>query len=130
MAINQMYGYFDPGKCKACFGEGGTFDGGHWYTCQWCKFPQPDPRVDAGTTTALPGTSPKKEAVKHPAHYNQIGGIECIDVVQHMGFNLGNAVKYIWRADLKNDAIEDMKKAIQYLEFEIEKRCKKSPSKN
>lgn len=39
-----------------------------------------------------------------------------------MGFNLGNAMKYIWRADLKNDAIEDMKKAIFYLNDEIEKR--------
>ncbi len=63
--------------------------------------------------------------VKHPPHYvKHPSGIECIDVVQHMGFNLGNAVKYIWRADLKNDAIEDMKKAIQYLEFEIAKRTK------
>lgn len=71
------------------------------------------------------------EMVKHPAHYNKHpSGIECIDVVQYMGFNLGNAVKYIWRADLKADAIEDMKKAIQYLQFEIDKRCKNSPLKN
>jgi hypothetical protein len=39
-----------------------------------------------------------------------------------MGFNLGNAMKYIWRADLKNDAIEDLKKAIWYAQREIEKR--------
>ena len=39
-----------------------------------------------------------------------------------MGFCLGNAVKYIWRADLKNDAIEDLKKAKWYIERELKKR--------
>lgn len=39
-----------------------------------------------------------------------------------MGFNLGNAIKYIWRADLKNDALEDLEKAIWYLIDEIQKR--------
>jgi hypothetical protein len=39
-----------------------------------------------------------------------------------MGFNLGNSIKYIWRADLKNDAIEDLKKARWYLDREIGKR--------
>jgi hypothetical protein len=39
-----------------------------------------------------------------------------------MGFNLGNAIKYIWRADLKNDAIEDLRKAAWYVQREIEKR--------
>jgi hypothetical protein len=41
-----------------------------------------------------------------------------------MGFCLGNAVKYIWRADLKNDAIEDLRKAVWYIEREIAKRQK------
>jgi hypothetical protein len=41
-----------------------------------------------------------------------------------MGFNLGNAVKYIWRSDLKNDAIEDLKKARWYIDREIQKREK------
>jgi hypothetical protein len=39
-----------------------------------------------------------------------------------MGFNLGNAVKYIWRADLKADAIEDLNKARWYIERELLKR--------
>jgi hypothetical protein len=39
-----------------------------------------------------------------------------------MGFNLGNAIKYIWRADLKNDAIEDLRKARWYIERELQKR--------
>lgn len=65
------------------------------------------------------------DMVAHPPHYNEHpSGIECIDVVQHMNFCLGNAVKYIWRADLKNDAVEDLRKAIQYIEFEINRRLK------
>ena len=61
-----------------------------------------------------------KEQVEHPKHYNEHpSGIECIEVVRHMNFNLGNAMKYIWRAGLKNDAVEDLKKAIFYLNDEI-----------
>ncbi len=60
------------------------------------------------------------DPVDHPAHYNaHPSGVECIDVVEHMGFNLGNAIKYIWRADLKHDALEDLRKAEWYLRREI-----------
>ena len=48
--------------------------------------------------------------------------MECIQITEHMGFNLGNALKYIWRCDLKADAVEDLKKAVWYLEREIAKR--------
>ena len=44
-----------------------------------------------------------------------------------MGFNLGNAIKYIWRADLKNDAMEDLRKARWYIEREITKRTRPGP---
>lgn len=61
--------------------------------------------------------------VNHPAHYmGHPSGVECITITQHMGFNLGNALKYIWRCDLKKDAIEDLKKAIWYINAEIAKR--------
>lgn len=64
------------------------------------------------------------DPVNHPAHYNgHPSGIECIQVVEHMGFNLGNAVKYIWRADLKGDAIEDLKKARWYIDRELQRRA-------
>jgi len=43
-----------------------------------------------------------------------------------MGFNLGNAIKYIWRADLKNDAMEDLKKAAWYIDREIKRRKKQN----
>jgi len=63
------------------------------------------------------------DPVNRPRHYTEHpSGIECIQVTEHMGFNLGNAVKYIWRCDLKKDAIEDLKKAVWYVEREIEKR--------
>lgn len=65
----------------------------------------------------------KDEAVNHPKHYNgHASGVECIDIIQHMNFCLGNAIKYIWRADLKGEAVEDLEKAIFYLKQEIERR--------
>ena len=63
------------------------------------------------------------DLVNHPPHYTaHPSGVECIQVTEHMNFCLGNAVKYIWRADLKNDAIEDLKKAVWYVNKEIERR--------
>ena len=63
--------------------------------------------------------------VNHPKHYTEHpSGIECIQITEFMGFNLGNAIKYIWRADLKHDAVEDMKKAVWYIQREIAKREK------
>ena len=65
------------------------------------------------------------DLVNHPPHYTaHPSGVECIQVTEHMNFCLGNAVKYIWRADLKNDAIEDLKKAVWYVNREIERRTK------
>lgn len=65
----------------------------------------------------------KTDPVNQPKHYtSHPSGVECIQVTEHMGFNLGNAVKYIWRADLKNDAIEDLRKAEWYVRREIELR--------
>jgi hypothetical protein len=63
---------------------------------------------------------PKRDTVNHPPHYNaHPSGVECITVVEHMNFNRGNAIKYIWRAGEKGDAIEDLKKARWYIEREI-----------
>ena len=65
------------------------------------------------------------DVVNQPKHYTEHpSGIECIQVTEHMGFNLGNAIKYIWRCDLKKDAIEDLKKAKWYIDREIDKRVK------
>jgi hypothetical protein len=68
------------------------------------------------------------DLVNHPPHYTaHPSGVECIQVTEHMNFCLGNAVKYIWRADLKGDAIEDLKKAVWYVNREIERRTKALP---
>lgn len=68
---------------------------------------------------------PVHDAVNHPPHYtSHPSGVECIQITEHMGFCLGNAVKYIWRADLKHDAIEDLRKAVWYIEREIKRREK------
>jgi hypothetical protein len=57
--------------------------------------------------------------INHPPHYlTHPSGVECIQITEHMNFCLGNAVKYIWRADHKN-GIEDLKKARWYIDREI-----------
>lgn len=62
------------------------------------------------------------DPVNHPPHYGKNpSGVECIDVVEHMNFNRGNAVKYVWRAGEKDadTEIQDLEKARWYLDREI-----------
>lgn len=63
----------------------------------------------------------KVDMVNKPPHYRQHpSGIECIEITEHMNFCLGNAIKYIWRADLKSDdPVQDLEKAVVYLKREI-----------
>ena len=63
---------------------------------------------------------PKPDAVNHPTHY-KVGGIETIDFIEakKLGYNLGNVVKYITRADHKSNKLQDLRKAQWYLEREI-----------
>lgn len=77
----------------------------------------------------------KNDQINHPKHYtSDPSGIECIDVTRHRNFNIGNAIKYLWRAGLKEDKdrklidkqIEDLNKAVWYLIDEIHRlggRC-------
>ena len=63
-----------------------------------------------------------KDAV-NPNHYKaHPSGIECIQVTEHMSFNLGNAIKYIWRAGLKDATKQDLEKAIWYINREIKRK--------
>jgi len=63
------------------------------------------------------------DPVNNPRHYTEHpSGVECVQITEHMGFCLGNAVKYIWRADLKGNALEDLKKAAWYIDREIKRR--------
>lgn len=70
----------------------------------------------------IPGVDPE---VHHPKHYtSHPSGVECIQVVRWMNFNLGNVVKYVWRAGLKDNltTLQDLEKAAWYLNDEIQKR--------
>ena len=87
---------------------------------------KPSPFVEAlnkcEKRSALKSSSP----VVHPDHYNaHPSGVECIDVAQWFGFNLGNAIKYIWRCEHKGKKKEDINKAIEYLKLEL-KRMEKT----
>lgn len=68
------------------------------------------------------GASTERDDVNSPAHYmSHPSGVECLTITRHMNFNLGNAVKYIWRAGLKGDAVKDLRKAVFYLNDEIKR---------
>lgn len=65
------------------------------------------------------------DPVNRPAHYTgHPSGVECIQITEHLNFCIGNAIKYLWRAGLKGDAIEDLEKAAWYVAREIERRKK------
>lgn len=67
------------------------------------------------------------DMVNHPPHYTaDPSGVECIQITRHRSFNIGNVIKYVWRAGLKDNGdkrkeIEDLKKARFYLENEIDR---------
>ena len=63
------------------------------------------------------------DPVNRPAHYTgHPSGVECIQITEHMNFCLGNAIKYIWRADIKSESpIQDLEKAAWYVAREIER---------
>ena len=72
-------------------------------------------------------SSPKSDPVNHPIHYTQ-GGIEVIDAIEawELGFDDGNAVKYLARAKYKGHRLGDLKKARWYVERAIAREEKKS----
>ncbi len=84
--------------------------------------------MDCGSSSHVTCSRPNADdPVNHPSHYTaHPSGVECITITEHMSFCLGNAVKYIWRADEKGDAIQDLEKAKWYVEREIKRRKKKT----
>lgn len=77
----------------------------------------------SANTVEMPAI-PQHDAVNHPRHYNDHpSGVECIDIVEHFSFNVGNAVKYLWRAGLKPGATEldDLRKAEWYISRELDR---------
>ena len=74
-------------------------------------------------TTTTGKTSGKTDLVNQPPHYtSHPSGVECIEVTECMNFCIGNAVKYLWRADEKWNDVEDLEKAQWYLTREINRR--------
>ena len=72
---------------------------------------------------AAPAHPVSNTAVDHPPHYN-VGKFEVIDVIEdwRLGFNLGNVVKYVARAEHKGNELEDLEKAAWYIQREIARR--------
>lgn len=73
----------------------------------------------------------KDDPVNHPSHYcSHPSGIACITITRHHDFAVGNAMKYMWRAGLKDSSpekeVEDLRKAIWYLNDKIEQLLKGS----
>tara|TARA_R110000851_G_scaffold103318_1_gene220255 strand:+ start:2223 stop:2450 length:228 start_codon:yes stop_codon:yes gene_type:complete len=62
------------------------------------------------------------DPVKKPEHYNSHpSGVQCRDITRHESFNIGMAIKYVWRKDDKGKPIEDMRKSIECIEDEIKR---------
>jgi hypothetical protein len=83
----------------------------------------------SGEVGAPDPSSIQRDDPIRPRHYRSSpSGVECIDVVEHMTFNVGSAMKYLWRAGLKGGSprVEDLKKAAWYINREIEKLTKES----
>lgn len=62
--------------------------------------------------------------VNHPKHYtSDPSGVECIEITRHRNFNIGNAIKYLWRNGLKDSdsQVQDLQKAVWYINDEIER---------
>lgn len=104
--------------CPGCGMAGPYIPDRHYASCKAYR--------DLMGTGSPPPAPP--DPVNHPPHYKGKATcdgcgcpIECIDVTRHANFNRGNAIKYVWRAGAKGDAIEDLKKAIWYLQDEIKR---------
>jgi hypothetical protein len=81
----------------------------------------PKPIVNPQIEIPITMEEPASDLVNHPAHY-KVGGIETIDFIEakRLNYNMGNAVKYITRADHKGSRKQDLEKAIWYLKRELE----------
>ena len=63
------------------------------------------------------------DPVNHPKHYTEHpSGVECIEITEHMNFCVGNAIKYLWRAGLKGDQVEDLRKTRWYRDWETDRK--------
>lgn len=98
----------DDGICEACF-----------WSERGQQVSNPEHNKPEAWRSPVKASEETPDLVNHPPHYTaHPSGIECIQITEHMNFNLGNAVKYLWRSDHKN-GLEDLKKARWYVDREI-----------
>lgn len=93
------------------------------YSYAWVDTNQLDDSAkDALASRLITMEEPASDPVNHPAHY-KVGGIETIDFIEakQLNYNMGNAVKYISRADHKGNKQQDLEKAVWYLNRELAK---------
>jgi hypothetical protein len=87
---------------------------------RWIPISGNESVLDTVNPKAITMIEPQPDPVNHPAHY-KVGGIETIDFIEakKLNYNMGNAVKYISRADHKGNKKQDLEKAIWYIQREI-----------
>lgn len=83
--------------------------------------PEPRKSIDDIMQSINDELSKPADPINPPRYQQHPSGVECIQVTEHMSFCVGNAVKYLWRAGLKGDAVEDLRKAAWYIGREIER---------
>lgn len=131
--VNHIY---DPGtNATLCNTYGGsdaeavsTWDWPHegWADYKESRVSCPDCLGDAAELWATPGAV-AHDPVNKPHHYRwhpitEKFDIECIDIASAFDYPLGNVIKYVWRCDYKGKPVEDLKKAVTYLQRAIEER--------
>ena len=87
---------------------------------RWVSMSGNESVLDTVNPEAITMIEPPNDPVNHPAHY-KVGGIETIDFIEakKLNYNMGNAVKYISRADHKGNKKQDLEKAVWYIQREI-----------
>jgi len=120
----RRYIHYVEGTMRDCTGPD---------TCGYCAelgMEPPEQGITArmphnpGMPNALDRKQQPFDPVERPAHYNlHPSGVECIEITEHYNFNIGNAIKYLWRAGLKSEnPRQDMEKAIWYINRELQRR--------
>lgn len=126
--VKNNAGCYKRKICETCmYFEDSPITGEYCATCEYPSITTGETPVNTLPTNYVPVVfvgypETTFDAVSHPSHYTEGRQYEPRKVIHDWGlnFNLGNAVKYISRAGRKGDALEDLKKARQYLDFEIE----------
>lgn len=126
----RQLGYDPNGIARGTLSSRGYSDGVQDH--RWLR-PDHWERIEAAmildeANASAPRSAP--DVVNHPPHYtSDPSGVECITITRHRNFNVGNAIKYLWRAGLKVEAnktdeakqVEDLRKAVWYIEDEIKR---------